>query len=401
MRRFLYRHFVFFKNLLLILFQKSFATAKYTWFGSVIFAGTLCMIAPCAAADGEDLSGFDKVWRYATLYENEDNRFIQKFALSGRLQPDSAWFEADQGEFKDEFLWRRFRFGFKSHLFREWVLHIEGEFDLNESLGDSYSRLTDGYIGWSPRKNLDLKVLKQSAGFTLDGATSSKKLLTMQRNDLTNNLWFTSEYFTGISAKGTVDQSWRYTVGIFSSDGSDELSRFEASYFTLLSIGYHFTETPKLNNGLIRVDYVYNDEDINAATRDFSQVVSLVTQWGTGPWGLWTDLSAGKGYAEQSDVWGVVLMPFYDFNPRVQVVLRYTYLNSAEDNGLRLPRYEGKITDGRGNEYREIYTGLNVFFYGHKLKWQTGFEYGSMKDDPDDSGEYKGWGLSTGLRLYW
>jgi len=374
---------------------------KYLWFVVVSLAATLFMIAPSVAADGEDISVFDKVWSYATLYENEDNRFIQKFALSGRLQPDSAWFDADQGEFKDDFLWRRFRFGFKSDLFLEWVLHIEGDFDLNEPLGDSYTRLSDAYIDWTPRKNLDLKVLKQSAGFTLDGATSSKKLLTLQRNNLTNNLWFTSEYFTGITAKGKIDESWSYKVGLFSSDGNDELSRFEASYFTLLSLGYGFTKSPKLDHGQIRIDYVYNEEDINADTRDFSQVLSLVTKWETGPWGLWTDLSAGKGYTEQSDVWGVVLMPFYDFNPYIQVVMRYTYLNSADDNGLRLPRYEGKITDGRGNEYSEIYTGLNVFFYGHKFKWQTGLEYASMRDGADDEGEYAGWGVNTGLRLYW
>ena len=374
---------------------------KYLWFVVVSLAATLFMIAHSVAADGEDISVFDKVWSYATLYENEDHRFIQKFALSGRLQPDSAWFDAEQGEFKDNFLWRRFRFGFKSDLFREWVLHIEGDFDLNEPLGDSYTRLTDAYIGWTPRKNLDLKVLKQSAGFTLDGATSSKKLLTLQRNNLTNNLWFTSEYFTGITAKGKIDESWSYKVGLFSSDGNDELSRFEASYFTLFSLGYGFAKLPKLDHGLIRIDYVYNEEDINAATRDFSQVLSLATKWETGPWGLWTDLSAGKGYAEQSDVWGVVLMPFYNFNPYIQVVMRYTYLNSADDNGLRLPRYEGKITDGRGNEYSEIYAGLNVFFYGHKFKWQTGLEYASMRDGADDEGEYKGWGVNTGLRLYW
>lgn len=370
-------------------------------FVAAFVVGVLYVIVPCVAATGEDVSVFEKVWSYATLYENEDNPFIQKFALTGRLQPDSAWFEADQGQFIDYFLWRRFRFGFKTNLFREWVLHIEADFDLNESLGNSYTRLTDAYIGWVPRKNLDLKVLKQSAGFTLDGATSSKKLLTLQRNDLTNNLWFTKEYFTGISAKGEIGESWNYNVGIFSSDGSDELSRFEASYFTLFSLGYGFTRSPKLDNGLIRVDYVYNKEDVNSATRDFSQILSLVTKWETGPWGLWTDLSGGKGYAEQSDVWGLVLMPFYGFNQYIQFIMRYTYLTSADNNGLRLPRYEGMITNGRGNDYNEIYAGLNVYFFGHKFKWQTGVEYATMKDDSADGGEYKGWGINTGLRLYW
>jgi len=368
---------------------------------AVVVAGALFVITPCVAADGKDGSIFDNAWNYATLYSNKDNFIIQKFALSGRLQIDSAWFDADQGEFNDAISWRRFRFGFKSDLFKDWVLHIEADFDFNDKLKDSYQRLTDSYIGWSPKDNLNLKVLKQSAGFTLDGATSSKKLITMQRNNLTNNLWFTSEYFTGVLAKGTANQNWSYRVGIFSSDGNDELSRFQASYFTVFSISYHFPETLNPADGLIRLDYVYNNEDISADTRNFSQVLSLVTKWHTGPWGLWTDLSAGEGYAEQSDVWGLILMPFYDVNRHVQVVLRYTYLSSKDDNGLRLDRYEDRIVEGRGNEYNEIYVGLNVYLYGHKFKWQTGLQFTAMKDDAGDGGKYEGWGISTGLRLYW
>jgi phosphate-selective porin OprO/OprP len=366
-----------------------------------IVAIAVAAIAPCLAAHAGDDSAFDRAWSYATLYDNEENRYIQKFALSGRLQFDSALFDADQGQFSDAFTWRRFRFGFKADLSQDWIAHVEGSFDLNESLGDIYTGLTDAYIGWTPDQALSLKVLKQSAGFTLDGATSSTKLLTMQRNNLTNNLWFTREYFTGITAKGEIDKRWRYKAGIFSSDGANELSRFNASYFTLLSLGYQFSGAPTFDDGLIRIDYVYNDEDANSATRNFSQVLSLVTQWGAGPWGLRTDLSAGKGYAQQSDTWGAIFMPYYDFNRRIQSVLRYTYVSSAGDNGVRLTRYADRIVNGRGNEYNEIYAGLNVYFYGQKLKWQTGLEYASMEDDANDGGEYRGWGLSTGLRMYW
>lgn len=373
---------------------------KCFWFLPLAVVLALSTAAVCPAAGDEEASAFDKVWGYAALYENEKNRFMQKFALSGRLQADAAWVEAGQGDFNDV-LWRRFRFGFKADMFRSWVVHLEGDFNLNSQPKEMYDRLTDAYIGWSPMDNLTLKALKQSAGFTLDGATSSKKLLTMQRNNLTNNLWFTSEYFTGFLAKGDIGKSWSYKAGVFSSDGSDELSHFEASYFTLLSLGYHFTDSQKLDKGLIRVDYVYNGEDINADTRDFSQVLSLVTQWKIGPWGLWSDLSAGKGYAEQSDVFGVVLMPFYDFNKHIQTILRYTYLSSEDAIGVRLGRYEGEVVEGRGNEYNEIYGGLNVYFYGHKFKWQTGIQYTNMKDDYSDDGEYKGWGISTGLRLSW
>ena len=184
--------------------------------GLAVILSTLSMTAVCEAAetDGKNVSVFDNVWSYAILYEDEDNRFIQKIALSGRLQPDSAWFDADEGHFNDE-LWRRFRFGFKSDVFRNWVVHLEGDFNLNNKPGEMYSRLTDAYVGWSPTDSLTIKALKQSAGFTLDGATSSKKLLTMQRNNLTNNLWFTSEYFTGLIAKGDIGPNWSYQAGIF------------------------------------------------------------------------------------------------------------------------------------------------------------------------------------------
>lgn len=374
-------------------------TCTYQMLAMVTIA--IAMMTPCSAADGREGSVSDRIWNSATLYDNGNNRYIQKVALSGRLQTDSAWFDSDQGRFNDEFTWRRFRFGFKLDVFRDWVLHIESDLDLNGSFGSSYNRLTDAYLGWTPRENLSLKLLKQSAGFTLDGATSSKKLLTMQRNNLSNNLWFPEEYFTGISATGEVSRNWSYRAGVFSSDGSDELSHFDAGYFTLLSVSYQISDMPKLSHGLIRIDYVYNDEDTDAATRDFSQVLSLSTEWEAGAWGLRTDLSAGDGWAGQSDVWGGVLMPYYNFNPRIQAVLRYTYISSTDDNGVRLSRYEDRVVVGRGNEYNEIYAGLNVFFYGHKFKWQTGLEYASMQDDAHDGGRYKGWGLSIGLRLYW
>lgn len=266
-------------------------------------AGVLAVV-PIALGEDLETPTFDRIWGYAELYENEENRFLQRFALSGRIQPESVWFDGDQGDFSDEFLWRRFRFGFKADIFRQWVLHIEGDFDLNRSFGDMYTRLTDAYVGWSPRRELNLKFLKQSVPFTLDGATSSKSLLTLQRNVLTSNLWFPLEYFTGIGAKGRVQERWIYHVGVFSSEDHNEVSSFDASLFTLFSIGHEFEPSERLDRGLIRIDYVYNQQHVNSGTRDLSQVLSLVSKWQTDRWGLWTDLSGGRGDAEQSDVWG-------------------------------------------------------------------------------------------------
>ena len=103
----------------------------------------------------------------------------------------------------------------------------------------------------------------------------------------------------------------------------------------------------------------------------------------------------------QPDVWGFYIMPIYNISKHTQVVLAYTYVGSDENNGVRLPRYENKAVGGRGNSYNEYYAGFNVFFYGHKFKWQTGLSWADMKDDANDGGEYEGWNLSTGLRVSW
>jgi len=342
-------------------------------------------------------SGFDRAWRYLTLYENEENGVIQKFALVGRAQVDSFWVHPEDAEKYNDTLWRRLRFGVKADIFTNWVAHIEADFDLNALVDNWYSKLTDAYIAWSPGDILKVKMLKQSAGFTLDGATSSKRLLTLERNNLTNNLWFTEEYFNGILASGKIAQKWSYKASLFSSDGNPELGWDGASWFSLLSIGYDFSNT------VFRLDYVYQDEDENANTRDFGQVLSLTGTWQGDVLGVRGDLSYGDGFSsmEQSDVWGIVIMPFYNFSKHTQAVFRYTHLASEEDNGLRLNRYENTVIDGRGDNYDEIYAGLNLFFYGHKFKWQTGVTWANMEDNAQDSGEYEGWALATGIRIYW
>jgi phosphate-selective porin OprO/OprP len=360
----------------------------------------LLSIALPAHGDDKAESRYDRLWRHAQLYDNPDSGFIQSFALSGRLQADYAWFDADEGDY-DDARWRRFRFGFTSQLADDWTVKLEGDFDLNNSPGDLYQRLTDAHVDWQVGESTSLKILKHSAGFTLDGYTSSKKLLTPERNNLTNNLWFTAEYFTGISLSGKLDKRLSYKAGVFASDDSDEWGVTDASYFTLASASYDWATDLGLERARVTLDYVYNDEDRDANTRDFSHVVSLSSQWQQANWGLWTDLSAGDGAFGQRDLWGLVVMPFYSFTETTQLVLRYTHLDSDGDNGLRLNRYENRIVGDRGDEYDEYFAGINLFFYGHKFKWQTGLQYTTMDDAADDGGEYDGWGLTTGLRFSW
>ncbi len=357
-----------------------------------------CLLVVSGHSPADDR--YDAIWSHATLYDKPTNPVIQGFELSGRAQAEWAYFDADQGDFDDS-LWRRFRFGFKAEVARDWVIHVEGDFDFNEKIESSYEHLTDAYILWMPSERWNVKALKQSAGFTLDGFTSSKYLLTPERNNLTNNLWFKAEYFTGATVTGDCAEGWTCKADLFSSEGSPEISTLDAGYFTLLSAAHDLGPRFGQESLLLQGFYVHNDEDPDANTPKFSDVVSLTAQWANGPWGLWADLAGARGYDEQSDTIGFVALPFYYLTPKQQLVFRYTWIKSEDDNGVRFGRYENEIVSGRGDEYREAFAGFNWFFYGHKLKWQTGLQYTEMDDNDLGDGDYQGWGITTGLRISW
>jgi phosphate-selective porin OprO and OprP len=96
-----------------------------------------------------------------------------------------------------------------------------------------------------------------------------------------------------------------------------------------------------------------------------------------------------------------MVMPFVNVTKKVQIVGRYTALDSESPNGVRLATYENTIVPGRGDRYNEGYVGANYFFYGHKLKLQTGLQFANMRDSANDGGAYSGVSWTTGLRLGW
>ncbi len=366
---------------------------------SIAFAGGDGKIVVDTLAES-DSSSFCDIFDRATLYKDESNPFMQKFALTGRLQADAAFFDANQGEI-DSLSWRRFRFGFKSQIFKNFTLHSEADLDLNDR-DPLYQKLTDTYLAWSTNDAFVLQVGKQGAPFTLDGATSSKKLIRMERSLLSTNLWFPEEYFTGLTASGEID-NWEYFVGVYSSDGGAEFGDFETGFFGVASIGYDFADAFGIDKALIRADYVNNNPsgDGTQNTRSLYQVGSLNAKFEQGNWGLWADVSAAEGYGSQSDLFAVAIMPFYNLSEQWQLVASYNYVNSSGENGVRLDRYESRVVSGRADVAHEFYAGVNYFLCGHNLKWQTGVEYTTASDSANDGGAYDGWGVSTGIRISW
>lgn len=345
-------------------------------------------------------NGFCDFFDKAVLYKNDDFLPFQKFALTGRLQADAAFFDADQDDY-DSLEWRRFRYGFKSKHYDHFTIHTEADLDLVDS-DPLYSKLTDTYIGWSKSDALEIKLGKQGASFTMDGATSSKELLRMERSLLSTNIWFPEEYFTGATASGEIGK-WTYTIGLYSSDGGPEFGDFEAGTLRLLSLGYDFGDALGVDKAVLRGDYVHNDISGRGVlnTRSLTDVGSLNATLEQGRWGLRTDISAANGFSTQSDLLGVAVMPYYSISDEWQLVASYNYVTSEDPNGVRLDRYESRIERGRADEVHEFYFGVNRYFCGNKLKWQTGVEYTTAADVANDGGAYNGWGLTSGIRISW
>ena len=356
-------------------------------------------------AQEDQESTFDKIWDNVVLYENVENSLMSKFWLTGRLQGEYHSFENEVAPAidHDDYDWRRFRFGFKATLFGDITLHSEADLGLENRGRPLYNDLTDTYISWSTENGMKFKLGKQSAPFTLDGSTSSKKLHTLERSKIAGNIWFGQEYFPGISVSGSKDEI-DYFAGFYSNDNKPEFDgAFKHGQFGILSVGKDYAANFDLEKSYLRLDFMFQEDDGNDDVEDFSDwnaAYSFVTKWENNDWYFWTDLSFAD--RKDGDVWGIQLMPFYDITDKTQVIFCYTHLDSSGDNQLRASRWEDRLDRGeyRGDDLTEYFFGLNHFFYGHKLKWQNGLQYTQL-DEADGSKEYEGWGFTTAFRISW
>ena len=343
---------------------------------------------------------FDALWSRARLYTGDADSFIKSVQLSGRFQVDQAYVDSGDEEHSETNL-RRMRLGVKVAFLEHFLLHAEAEYDPQDG-EPVYQRLTDTYVAWSPSDAVELTIGKHSAPFTMDGMTSSKNLITIDRSNLANNIWFTEEYVPGVSVAGEIAK-FSYNAGIFSSGDIDRgFGDSNGGEFFLGTVGYDFASRFGAEKAQLNVNYVDNDPDPNNGfTRPLEQVVSVNFDFAKDRFGLRTDISTAHGYLGQSDLTAVMVMPYWNLRNSNQLVWRYTYVDSDEPNGVRFGRYERELESGRGDDYREVYFGVNHYWYGHKLKLQSGLQYVDMDDRAGDGGAFSGWSWTTGFRISW
>lgn len=344
---------------------------------------------------------YDKIWQqFTTIYDNSSNPVVQRVLFTGRFQHDFAAIGADQGD-HDEWNTRRLRVGPRVTLFKTFLLHVEAELNPQE-MDPLYMRLTDAYLQWSRSGRFVVTAGKHSIPYTMDGATSSKELITIDRSNLTNNIWFPQEYLPGVSVSGRT-APWVYRLGVYSAGTANkEFGEFDGGAATLAVVGYDFAKALGAREALLAANYVHQNEDQrNTFTRQLQNILSVNFKLETARWGMRSDVSTATGYLRQSDLWGVMAMPYFNVTDKLQLVGRYTFLQSDDPNGVQLGTYENRVVAGRGDEYNELYAGANYYFYGQKLKLQTGVQVADMNDRAGDGGAYSGVSWTTGLRVGW
>lgn len=323
-----------------------------------------------------------------------------EFRPTGRLHYDFVGLDTNLGEDSDaEF--RRLRTGFLAGFGGDWELKGEVEWDADEA-DPLYDGLTEAWLAWHPGDGWTIKAGKQTAFFTLEGSTSSNELLTTERSNVSNNLWFPVLFIPGVSAAWKEGGRLLY-AGVFSGGSrSPEFGDFDGSAFGILRAEQSISDRFDWDEAVVGFHAVFQDPDPdNTFTRPNQRVFSLNFRGREGPWHLQGDLARSAGYGDQPDLTGLVLMPAFDIDASWQLVARATAIASDGPGGIRPGRYESRITSERGDRFGEIYLGVNRYFNGHKMKWQAGLSRFELENLADGSGGYEGWNFSSGIRISW
>jgi phosphate-selective porin OprO/OprP len=430
--------------------------------GTTVNPGTAESSGPASTATGLLLgkltgeTAYDRIWSAFTLYKDENNPVLQEFSLQGRLQVQYADGNSDNGHFdiedfkngsaanrqsvwEDHFEARRARFGFKSKWYQNWKLEGQIDVDTTDGANNLYRDIYDLYLTYAPGDSFNASIGKTKVKFGREQEISSKEILTFERS-LVSNLLFPGE-LTGawVSGKG-IAEHWLYELGIYSNDRSREFARFHQGGAVILGkIGYDYSVQTGLDIAVASFQYMHNsdpgfkevDENTYFASGSpaFTDCIALTNDITQGRFGLTTDILYGFGYQgnaeqagstkaiNQSDVFGITIIPSYFIADGLQLVGRFQWATSGDvhpkrgstpaTSNLGLPnRYEKWAPDviPNGDNYTSFYLGLNYYLYGHKLKIMSGIEYSMMDGGIASAGKhqtasYDGYTFLSGLRF--
>lgn len=328
------------------------------------------------------------IWDLGKLYKSDDG-FLRALSIGGRYQGQYFWADGTGGS-DDDYETRRSRLGIKAKFAGGFEFKATWNVELDDDL--AFSNLDSGGLFWKG-DGIYAGVGKLKPKITAEYSTSSKKILTFERSLLVNQV--TPSKTSGVVIGGIAgDLKWDL-YGLFGGrEGEQRLPTTDGGFNALVRLAHPITE-----NTTGHLHYLWhNADEENSNFEDYDNLISLGSTTKMENGGLVTDLIYGTGEEDTADVFGVVVMPYYDLTDRLRFVIRGQYATANGDEGLRLQsRYERRVDDGdRGDSYWAVYAGLNYYIMGDKLKIMNGFEY----SDLSGADNYDGWTYFTGLRMY-
>jgi phosphate-selective porin OprO and OprP len=357
---------------------------------SLAHAGT----ASVAAGRGETL------WKHANLIDDKNAVSIQKLRLMARLHMNFAGVDEEDLGSADDYETRRLRFGYNVEFLKQFEFRNEWNsigWD-DDDFDPSISNVDTLFLSWKPSKAFNLTVGKHKAPLTQEFRSSSNELLTVERTILTQS-FLPIERNWGASIRGEQGK-WSYLAGVYAStfDGRyNESFDQSGANFILTSLGYDFGSPDSAwSKALVTGQYAHTDEPGQVGPK-FANTVSLNFEGKAGRLTLQADALAGWG---AQDAYGFYIIPAWDLTKNTQLVARYSYGNGDADTLSLRRRYEELLTKGKGDQYHTFYAGLNQYLYGHKLKWQIGAEWESMKDSKGGEGKFDGVTFETSF-VFW
>jgi phosphate-selective porin len=95
---------------------------------------------------------------------------------------------------------------------------------------------------------------------------------------------------------------------------------------------------------------------------------------------LGSDVEQGVSPTQDANPWGFWIQPSLMINPKLELVGRYSYLDS-DGRGVNLSDgVRSSPSGGTMDKLTEIYLGANYYILGNDLKFQLGYVYGRSKD---------------------
>jgi len=340
------------------------------------------------------------LWDYTTLYSDKENPYIQEVKFIGRYHGQYHYVDSNRGT-DDGWENRRLRPGLAVKFLSSFKFQAEVNIqDFKNLDGPFFTGWDNFYINWKVNKALSFRLGRQKSNVSQERFTSSKYILTFNRSLLVNQL--TVDKTLGLSATYRFSDKLLLQTGIFSDLWDNKFDDFDdgGSVGALMRLAYGWND--HANTGL---DYWYADGKKGSSEyKPYRHVLSLnsTNQWEG--YGLNTDLFYGRGQGarEGQNVFGLMLMPWYDITEKLQGVFRYQLATSDSNTGIFLQkRYEAfAVDDGGGRQgdlYNAFYAGLNYRIHGDKLKLMVGSEYSNMSGRD----EFSGWTQWLGVRTYW